>query len=80
MKPFDARFVVIYTHPLGDEVYAFETRTEAQKYFDMLLIEHDMTLEDPEDQIEEVDSDWYKTHAWSQNGERLVLTHVRNQS
>jgi hypothetical protein len=61
-------------------VYVYETRTEAQKQFDHILIEKDLMLEDPEDQIEEVDPEWYKTHAWSQEGERLILTHVRNQS
>ena len=69
-----ARFAVVLTDM--ENVWIFETRTEAEKHFKKVMDEED--LFPPSDDID--DPIYAKSHAWSQTGAHLFITYVNNQT
>jgi len=74
-----ARFAVILVETDMENVWIFETRTEAEKHFKKVMDENDLS---PCDDIDVIMQDpiYAKSHAWSQTGAHLFITHVNNQT
>ena len=64
-----ARFAVVLIGQDMENVWLFETRTEAKKYFKKVVTENNLWY-----------SDDTECHAWSQTGANLFITHVNDQT
>lgn len=73
-EPFVARFAVVLTAQYYEKVWAFETRTEALKWFNQVKAIN--RLESFEAEGDEFDQTFLESHAFGYEGQQLFLSPI----
>ena len=71
---FVARFAVVFTEQNKEEVWVFETRTEALKWFEVVRVANNLDFFEPDE--DEMDDTFLESHAFGYEGQQLFVSHI----
>lgn len=68
------RFAVVLTEQGNEQVWVFETRTEALKWFEVVRVTNNLDFFEPDE--DELDDTFLESHAFGYEGQQLFVTYI----